>query len=193
LPLLDTSSIEEYFRIWSDVQLIEICRDTEGSISGKLITWADEDVSNTEEQTNRRFIITKKINEDTAKLIRDLIYFSNILTLPTGDSIKGWQQGFDGIIYTIEYSTRSKYSFKTYWTPKAQDSLKEAVQVQEFIDNAFKLSNAKIAWREFSKMIPYECYSYGMSVVCKGLTKQEHRKYKLERKKYCRQKHLSKP
>jgi hypothetical protein len=109
------------------------------------------------------------------------------LHIPTEDSIKGWERGFDGITYKIEYSTKHYYSFKTYWTPTAQDSLKEAIQVQSFIDSAFLLSNANETWRVFEKSIPFECYmNDGPSVACKILTSAEREEYIKEKKKYRR-------
>lgn len=193
LPLLDTSSDKEYYRIWTNRQAIDIWQTPSGTFCGKLTTWTDEYVPNNEEPTNRSFIISKNLTDDTVKLVRTLILTSDILSLPTDDLIKGWQQGFDGITYIIEQSSIDTYSFKTYWTPKAQDSLKEAKQVQDFIDSVFKLTNAQIVWKEFSKTIPYECYiNGGPAVACKILTKNERKKILKERKNYRQQKYLQK-
>src|SRR5665647_3076843 len=117
LPSLDTSSKIAYYRLWSGQQVIGIWQNNDGTIAGQLTTWADEVVPDHEKPTNRTFIQTKKLNPDTAKQIQQLFVSSNILSLPTEDSIKGWQRGWDGITYFIEYSTRNKYSFKSYWTP----------------------------------------------------------------------------
>ena len=193
LPSLDTISKSEHFRIWTNRQIIDISQNLNGTFEGKLITWTDEYIPNDEDPTNRSFIVAIDLNNDTFKLIRELIHSSNILALPTDDSIKGWQQGVDGITYTIERSTKDYYSFKTYWTPKAQDSIKEAKQVQEFVDSVFKLANAQIVWKEFSKTIPYECYiNSGPGVACKILTKQQRKKYLKERRNYRQQKYLQK-
>ncbi|MDB5221808.1 MAG: hypothetical protein JWN83_475 [Chitinophagaceae bacterium] len=190
LPLLDTSSYNKYYRIWSDRQVIDLWQNINGAFSGRLTTWADEYVSNKEEPTYRSFIVIKKLSDDTIKLLMSLINISNILSLPSDDSIKGWRRGFDGITYIIEQSSKENYSFKTYWTPRVQDSLKEAKQVQEFIDSIFFLTNAPNILKEFSKAIPYECYfNGGIGVACKILTKKERKKYVRERKNY-RKKYL---
>jgi hypothetical protein len=113
------------------------------------------------------------------------------LLIAADDSIKGWQQGLDGITYIIEQSTNDKYFFKSYWTPKAQDSLKEAMQVQTFVDSAFALVNAQQTWQTFAKTIPYECnINGGPSVACKILTAKERKKYIKERKNYRQHMHL---
>ena len=111
-----------------------------------------------------------------------LIQSSTILSLPTDNLIKGWKQGFDGITYIIEYSTKEQYSFKTYWTPQMQDTLREGKLVQSFVDRIFKLAGAKNIWRIFSKTIPYQCYINGGNIACKVLTKKEQRRYARERK-----------
>ena len=193
LPLLDTSSSDEYYRVWTNRQVIDIWRSPNGIWDGKLTTWTDEFVPNNEEETNRSFVVSKKISNDTINLIRVIIDSSKILNLPSDDSIKGWQQGFDGITYVIEQSTKTNYSFKTYWTPEAQDTLKEAKQVQSFIDSIFNTTNSQNVWKDFSKAIPYECYiNGGPGVGCKVLTKNERKKYIRERKNYCQQKALQK-
>jgi hypothetical protein len=185
LRSLDTSTNDDSWRIWTNKQVIEIWQNSEKTYAGKLMTWADEYVSMGEAPTNRTFTKTIQLKDDTVQLLRQMIYSSGILTLPTDDSIKGWQQGTDGITYIIENSSKEHYFFKTYWTPNVQDSLKEAKQVQSFVDSAFTLTNANFVWKEFAKTIPYECWiNGGPGVSCKVLTYQEKKKFIKERKNY---------
>lgn len=191
LSSLDTSSSKEYYRVWTNRQVINIWQNSNGTSGGDLITWTDEYVPYNEKPTNRTHVNVQPLTSDTAEFVRQLFLSSGILKLPTDDSIKRWQQGFDGITYVIEQSTNDSYSFKTYWTPKAQDSLREAMQVQMFIDSAFSLVNAQQKWQSFAKTIPYECYiNGGPSVACKVLTAKERKKYIKERKNYRPQMHL---
>ena len=188
LPLLDTTTRVEYFRIWTDKQAIDLWFDENENFAGTLTTWTDEYAPYNEEPTNRTFTKAKKLTLDTALLLGKLISSSGISYLPTGDSIKGWQNGYDGITYVVEHATKNNYSFKTYWTPKAQDSLQEAKLVQSFIDTALSLSNAQIVWKEFSKEIPFESYyNGGPGVTVRFLTKKERAKYKKERQRYRQQ------
>lgn len=191
LPSLDTSLNKECYRVWTDKQVIDIWQSSNGTFNGNLITWTDEYVPYNEKPTNRSYIKVKSLTGDTAQSAQHLFVSSGILSLPTDDSIKGWQSGFDGIEFIIEHSTQNSYTFKTYWTPKAQDSLAEAIQVQTFVDSIFALVNAQQAWQSFAKTIPYECYiNGGPSVACKVLTIKDRKKYIKERKKYRRQMRL---
>lgn len=191
LPPLDTSVISEYYRVWTNRQVINIWQNINGAFDGNLITWTDEYVPYNEKPTNRTYVMVRALPTDTAKLVRQLFLSSGIPTLPTDDSINGWQRGLDGITYIIEQSTNDSYSFKTYWTPKAQDSLTEAIQVQAFVDSVFSLINAQQTWQSFAKTIPYECYiNGGPGVAYKVLTPNERKKYRKERKNYRRHMHL---
>ncbi len=70
-----------------------------------------------------------------AKRLFNMIRHLSIAELPSDHEVKGWGTGFDGEEYLIEVSTTNRYQFKTYWTPRIfTDSLKEAEQIQKFID-----------------------------------------------------------
>lgn len=183
-PLLDTSTAVDYIRIWTDGQVINIWQTVEsGPLAGTLVTWANESVSENETNTHRTFSKTKILNADTLDDLKNLIMSTKILDLPTDGSISGWKQGLDGITYKIEHLTKNFYSFKTYWTPQVQDSLKEGQQVQSFIDDAFKLVNAKKVLNDFTKEIPFEMYNYDGSVnIRKVVSKKQRKKYLKERK-----------
>ena len=127
---LDSSSNSFYFRIWKPNQVIDIFRNDNGTYSGQLTMWTSEYVSQKEKHTNRTLIFKIVIPTDTVILMAGLINSSTILNLPTDNLIKGWKQGFDGITYITEFSTKKQYSFKTYWTPEIQDTLKEAQLVR---------------------------------------------------------------
>ena len=78
----------------------------------------------------------------------------------------------------VEFETKSNYNFKTYWTPKVQDStLIEARYFQSFVDTIFRLSNSSTIWKDFEKLIPYECYRVGGTIGCKVLTKKQKRQF----------------
>lgn len=187
LPSLDTFSKGEVIRIWTNTQIIEIWQVERGACSGRLITWTDEYVGDGEEPTNRTFSNTRELSSDTVLLLNKLLRTSNILALPTENSIAGWQHGLDGITYFIEHSTQSSYSFKSYWTPTAQGALKEALQIRAFIDSAFCLANAQSIWKAFCREIPFESYHNGGSgVAIRILTEKERKRYRRERQNYRR-------
>jgi hypothetical protein len=188
LPLLDTSTKIEYFRIWTNNQAIDVWQEKDGEFKGILTNWTDENTLYNEEPTNRTFKKTKEINGDSLRLLAELVTSSDVLILPTDDSIKGWGRGFDGITYIIEHSRNDSYAIKSYWTPKAQDSLKEAIQVQTFVDSVFNLANAQAVWKQFSSEIPFESYyNGGPGVTIRILNEQQRKAYKKERQNYRQQ------
>ena len=183
LTRLDSTSFPYYFRIWRANQVLDIWKTNDKSIFGLLTSWVTEQTPGKEKPTDRILIDKRFLQRDTVQEILNLISNTQIIELPTDDSINGWKHGFDGITYIAEFSSKANYSFKTYWTPKAQDTtLKEAKKVQIFVDKIFELSNGVTIWKRFEKTIPYECYNVGGNIVCKILTKKEGRKYARERK-----------
>ncbi|SHF32865.1 hypothetical protein [Dysgonomonas macrotermitis] len=83
-----------------------------------------------------------------------LINNSGILDIETDKKIEGWQQGYDGIIYSIEYAGKDNYQYNKYWTPQAQSStLNEAVIVNKFVDNISAILNLKERYAEFRNNI----------------------------------------
>jgi hypothetical protein len=182
---IDTSSSTYYFRLWKANQVIDIWKNIGNSFSGLLTTWVTERTPSNEKPTDRIQISKRQLNIDTVRLIQDLIERSQILKLPTDDSIKGWKKGFDGITYIIEFTSKSNYDLKTYWTPETQDStLQEGKFVQSFVDTLFQSCNANSVLNEFLKTIPFECYTYGGTNVCKVVTKKARKKFVAERKNY---------
>jgi len=191
LPSLDTATGKEYYRVWTNKQVISIWQDYNGVISGNIITWTDEYPPYNEKPTNRTFIKIKPLTSDTARLIQQLFLASGILSIPSDNAIKGWQQGFDGVTYFIEQSSKDNYSFKTYWTPTSQGTLAEAIQVQSFIDAISSLGDLKGEWKSFEKVIPYECYiNDGPGITCKVLTTKERKQLARERKNYRKHMHF---
>lgn len=80
--------------------------------------------------------------------------------LPSDKSIKGWQQGLDGITYFIEYQKDGHYSFKNYWTPISQNTLKEAMQLQNFISGLAIILDLEKNSQDFQQDIPFDHWSY---------------------------------
>ncbi len=185
LPALDTSCHHKYLRISIPGQIIDVRESAAGAVSGSIISWVSELAPGNETQTGRMFSVRQILTPDTATAISRLFWSGLMPDLPTDDSIKNWSHGFDGATFIIEQSAGCEYALKSYWTPSAQDSLKEALIVQHFIDSAFAIANADYLLRLFGKTIPYECYTTGgMGVSCKILTDKQKRKYAAERRRY---------
>lgn len=178
-----------YFRLWTNKQAIDIWEGFDGRTFSKVTSWTKEHTPNDEEPTNRIFYENKLLNSSKTNKLIKLIDSTQIKNIPDEDSIESWGQGFDGITYIIETSNTKDYFFKSYWTPTDQDSLKEAVIVQRFIDRCLEISKSKEIWSDFASRIPYEYYiNGGPMITCRGLTKKERKKLKKERKNYRQQK-----
>ena len=189
LDSIQNSENNWHFRLWTNRQSIDIWEDANGERFGKLTSWTKEHVPNDEEPINRLFYENKLLDSGKTNRLISLIDSTRIKNIPDEDSIENWGQGFDGITYIIETVNTRDYHFKTYWTPTAQDSLTEAMIVQNFIDRCLTISESQEIWSDFASRIPFECYiNGGPMVACKILTKKERRKYKKERKNYRKQK-----
>lgn len=188
---LDTATLIFHFRVWKTNQVLDVWQNSDSSYSAQMTSWVTERTPAKETPTDRTLVDRKTLGKDTVKTILNYVRTSEINKLPTDNLISGWKQGFDGVTYIIEFANPTTYSFKTYWTPKAQDTaLQEAKFLQTFVDNIFDLANSKTTWNNFEKSIPYECYNVGGTIRCKVLTKKQKRQYARERKNYRQQVHL---
>ena len=174
-----------YFRVWTKKQVIEIWKEANGKTSGKLTNWVGEHTSYDEEPTNRFYHKVKELDSIEVYQIDSLIQSSGIKNIPDDEKIEGWSHGFDGITYHIEYAIPKDYYFKSYWTPKAQDSLPEAIVVQSFINSVIDIVDGVHQWQLFEATIPFECYTNGgPRVICRALSNRDKRRMKRERKAY---------
>ncbi len=133
LKLMDfnTTEYKFTFRIKLSGQIIEIWKEQD-SIKGLLTNYIYRHHPNKEKKD--KLLFDKVTLEDSLVLkAYELIQSSNILNLKSQKEIEGWQQGFDGFVYTIEHSDRENYWFKSYWSPSASKGLKEAELVNSFI------------------------------------------------------------
>jgi hypothetical protein len=89
----------------------------------------------------------------------------NINNIPSDKFIKNWEQGFDGTEYIIEIKQGNNYSFKHYWTPDAQKNCNEAIIIQNFINEMYKIIDYKYFSSIFYSEIPFDCVTNGSSVV----------------------------
>lgn len=138
-----------------------------------------------EEPTNRYFCEKIKYDSTISSNLYKLIVAKQIESIPSDKKIVGWSQGFDGIEITIETIVENKYSFKQYWTPSTQDTLKEGLAINNFIKEAWKLLDISSKEKDFATRIPFESYNTGgPATAFKVLTKRERRLYRKERKNY---------
>ena len=139
---LQTTSDSFHFRFWSDVQAVDIWTFDYRAYFGTITNYAQQYNSNLIRKGIYKIerIFSNQIILDTSKAreIFKTIETLSIISIPSDNKIPGWENGFDGEEFLIETSTPNEYNFKEYWTPRAfADSLKEAKQMQTFVDFLF--------------------------------------------------------
>ncbi|HBS87796.1 MAG: hypothetical protein A2W91_11225 [Bacteroidetes bacterium GWF2_38_335] len=120
--------------------------------------------------------------ESDPVLAEKIFYFAKqIDTIPTEDLIKGWNNGCDGVTYLFESSNPSSYYFKTYWTPKAQDSIvREAKIIQNFVDSLYSCLKLHEKFQSFFSTLKPGSYTNGSMIITKPSKKQIKRSIKYE-------------
>jgi hypothetical protein len=159
-----------HFRYWNDGQVVDIWKKSDSKITGSITNYTREYIEDNwrKKKKPKTYYNKVKINIEIAKEALNFIHQSKINDLPTDRLIEGWEQGCDGISYSIELFSNGKYSMKSYWTPKAQDSLKEALLVQNFITTFEEMLNLKYLYNKFFDTLPVGCYNTGSIIVtCK--------------------------
>ena len=164
LKLDDLLKINEFrFRLWTDNQVIDVT-DRKGTVT----TFEREYDEKNYQKKGKLYSETVKIVEPTLSQFLELLKSSGIIELSSEEDIDGWAQGFDGITYTIEYSTAEEYNFRTYWTPDIQPELPEAVLVENFVQKTNELLNLKMVYDQFFAKLPKGCYNNGdIIMTCK--------------------------
>jgi hypothetical protein len=174
LGLIEPDTAKYVFRFWSNGLIIKLTKSN-NNYSGEIIRFVEQYPAK-----SKKNIFVKKniILPEVADKALEPIDSLKINELPSDKNIKGWQQGFDGITYFIEYKVDSRYSFKNYWTPSSQDSLAEAQLLLTFISSLESLLDLKNSSKVFQNEIPFDSWTYPgnsnavLRVKSKGRTKK---------------------
>jgi hypothetical protein len=159
LQHLVTAQESIHFRFWTESQVVDVWSQNNKVFYGQLISFTTKvRLSRKKEQFYKKVL---PLDRATAKKLYNLFDTMNIFAIPNSDSIKEWQTGLDGITYQIELSTPSLYSYKTYWTPKAQVNMKEAVLIDLLATSLSESLGMPEAWKKFIESLPYGCYHQG--------------------------------
>ncbi len=170
------------FRLSTYGSMVEI-QNNDNIYSGSVTYFVQEvDDSRDDKRTYKKSYI---LETSIIQKLFSLIDSSKVNKIPSDKFIKGWEHGLDGITYFFESKNESEYSFKTYWTPNFQN-ISEAISIQNFIDNYYKIIDIEKYASAFRKEVPFKSYSYdgGSRVVITPLTRKEYKEYlKRKRKK----------
>ena len=182
------SSKENHLRIWTGNPIIEVWK-VGNNAKGQITYWVKEVVPSKEEDTNRYYSTKDYLDSNQCNKIMNIASKYSIYTLPSDDGISNWMHGLDGITYFIETKQNNTYRLKTYWTPTAQDGVKEAEVVQSFIDDVLQAVDAENRMNYFQIGNPfYSWTNNGASVISRILPYDRYWKMKRERNRYRKQK-----
>ena len=130
---LKKSNHEFAFRFWGSGQAVDITADST-RIIGTVTNYIYHQKKSTDYRTDTLFN-KASLSPDQAKAAYELFLNLKLLNIPTGEKIKGWSKGADGITYIIEQAYNGNYSAKSYWTPTSQNGLPEARAISDFVNN----------------------------------------------------------
>ncbi|MBK6825891.1 MAG: hypothetical protein IPG86_02970 [Chitinophagaceae bacterium] len=154
LGFIESDTADYSFRFWSFGLAIKV-EFRRNQYSGKISRYVEANVTDKKEKT---FIKDYPITSNQAFQIKQLIDKMQIEVIPSDKNIQGWRSGFDGIEYFVEYKRNNIYTFKNYWSPTAQDTLKEAAQFKLFVSGLDKILDLKNNSKSFQNSIPFDSW-----------------------------------
>jgi hypothetical protein len=181
LTHLISSTDNFHFRLWTDGQAIDIWTDDNKTFFGLLTNFTDsyEPYDMKKQKSKPSTTFANQVQLDTSLARQSYNLIKVISSIPSQDSIKGWGLGFDGISYLFETSTPSYYSFKSYWTPNAQDTnLVEAKQIQKFVDEIYVLLNLRNEYDKFFATLKPGSYTSDHFIITTKLTEKQIENWK---------------
>jgi hypothetical protein len=176
LPNIVSSTDNFHFRFWANGQTVDIWTQDYITFFGILTNYADtyEPYNSKKREIKPSTNFSNQVILDTSLARQSYLLIQSIHSIPSEDSIKGWANGCDGITYKFEISTPYYYSFKTYWTPKSQDTnLLEAKQIQKFVDEINSLLNLKVEYEKFFSTLKPGSYTSDSFMIRYKFTKKQ--------------------
>ncbi len=151
---INQSSFDSEFRFWDGQKVIRLW-ESQGVLKGAVTFFIKE---HTDGGAGRIYHSSISLDDNTIATIQQLTLDFQIKSLPTDQRIEGWSLGFDGITYRTETKNDSTYSFKSYWTPKAQKDLKEARFFQYYVNELERIRPISEAYERFRRKQPFDSY-----------------------------------
>lgn len=150
-----------HLRIWTEKQFIDL------SYNFKHYEFATLTNFTTSQKTGKLYSSTTIVNHDSLLLLIDSLH---PLAIPSEEKISCWgkRNGYpafrncnDGTTYSIEFSTDTTYSFKTYSCPDSWDC-EEAKKIQQFYQRIEEILGLESRFDKFLRELPKDCYDNGM-------------------------------
>ena len=126
LACLPSSSDAMHFRLWTEVQAVDIWTNDFITYHGILSNFTSMYRENDDWHEKDSFISEQAmLDTGIAKRVYGLFSENHILDMPEQDSIAGWRWGNDGETFVMEYATLSHYSLKEYWNKLIQNFISQ--------------------------------------------------------------------
>jgi hypothetical protein len=123
----------------------------------------------------KRFDLSQSQVQEAFRLVDS----SRIGDIPSQKFIEAWQQGFDGVEYLFEEKRDSLFSFRSYWSPRVQEGVPEAVRVLSFVNSLDSVVKRKELSSTFQAQIPFDSWTYpGSGVGFVRVKPVKNRKFK---------------
>jgi hypothetical protein len=164
-----------HLRIWTEKQFIDL------SYNFKHYEFATLTNFTTSKKTGKLYSSTTIVNHDS---LLHLINSLNPIAIPSEEKISCWgkRKGEpaicncnDGITYSIEFSTDTTYSFKSYSCPDVWDC-EESTKINLFYKRLESLLNLESRFDKFIQTLPKDCYDNGMIYLRCTDKKSAHKK-----------------
>jgi hypothetical protein len=179
LPHLISTTDSFHFRFWKEGQAVDIWTNDYQTVFGQLINYTNSYQSHDDDKRKQKpgKTFSSAVQLDTLLALQVMELMKTIDSIPSEESINGWENGCDGVTYILETSTPTHYYFKSYWTPTAQDStLLEAKQIQSFVNSVTTLLSLNEEYNKFFGALKPGSYREGMVVTTK-FTRQQRKRW----------------
>jgi len=128
-----------HLRFWQDGQVIDIWtidnKTFQGQVTNYLWAYKPNYCKKKKPKTGKLYSNQNLLDAGQARTAYNLFLIDSIAYLPSEEKTPGWSKGSEGIAYCFEISTPNSYTFKSFWTPSAKDSLYNAKNIQNFVKN----------------------------------------------------------
>jgi hypothetical protein len=150
-----------HLRVWTEKQFIDVSYNFRGYEFATVTNFT------TSKRTGKIHSHTDIVNEDSILVLIDGV---GPLEIPSEEEISCWGKRNgdpatrgcnDGITYSIEFSTDTTYSFKSYSCPSSWDC-KEAAKIDSFFKQLEHLLKLEHRFDKFIQTLPKDCYDNGM-------------------------------
>jgi hypothetical protein len=175
-----------HMRIWSGRSVTDISTNDKKTFNGSVTNITGGHFVSTQDDKGYScgsglVSLSKTFDTALARKAIKLIDSFSVFSIPPSDSIAGWGKRdstrksidvADGEMYSIEYSTPTIYSFKSYYAPYSYTGAKEAIEMSTLLSRLSILLAVVNDWNDFINGLPRGSYSIGGESITVKATKK---------------------